>query len=560
MDAEQVQRELAELKAVIEVLDRRVARLEHGPAVERTGDGTGGAAEAAAAGEHSVSTFFARLAAVCFALVGALILRVAAQHGWIDATFGTWFGLAYCATLIGSPFSARVFAPLSPHVTVLQYCGVSLVPLLVLETFHKTGTLGGGMAAAILVAAASAGGLAGSTRRLRALAAAGLLLPLLALAGLGPTPDGAALRAAGVAWCAALAFLVAHRRGWGFLRPLVVAPACALLGLGVVMTARRTGLPAHLPPAILGASAGLFAVVGSNHAWRWRALGAFESALFPLAGAWAYCLLLYYSPEKAPFFGLPAGAGALALAMVAPGLGDAGGRAFGGAVAASALTLGLSLPSLDSTGIGLAVAALAIHAAGRSGRSGTARVFSQLLAVEAAAVALTVGRLYTAGGSGFAAILTPAAILAVLLVAHYRVAGSPHGDGKGAFAPRVIAPISLVAGLAVFFFALRGAALLWLGRGPAFGFSQTLVLAAAATGVLCLGAGSGTQAVYYIGLGGAVLAAAKVVFWDLATLEGSYLLASVVTLGVESVIAALAIRRRAATILSGPPAAPTDRI
>jgi hypothetical protein len=544
MDAGQFERDLAELKAAIGVLEERVARLEHRRGTAAGEQEAGGSTGDVAPDQRAVSTFFASLAAVCFALVGALVLRGAAQHNWIDPAVGTWLGLAYCAVLIGAHHAARFLGALAPHVTVLQFCGVCLVPLVVLETFHKTATVDGIAAAVVLAAAALLGAWAGSSRKNRALAAAGLLLPLFALAGLGPTPDGAAVRAFSVLVCAATAVVVAHGRGWGFLRPLVLFPAFFLLGLGVVMSARRAGLPAHLPPAILGASVGVFVLTGASHAWRWRSLGAFESVLFPLAGAWAYCLTLYYSPAKAPFFGLLAGAGALTLARVAPGLGDAGSRAFGGAVAAGVVTLGLSLPSLDPTGIGLGVAALLVHAAGNPARSAAAAIFSQLLSVEAAAVALIANRLYTTPGSGFVAILVPAAALALLLTVHFRAAGLTRGDGKGAWVSRIAAPVSLVAGLAVTFFALRGAALLWLGSGPAAGLSQTLVLAVAATAVLCVGARLATQAVYYVGLGGVVLAAAKVVFWDLVTLEGSYLLASVVTLGVESVIAALAIRRR----------------
>lgn len=538
METGDVQSELGELKRTVGLLERRIARLEGRVAAETPVGEIPAAAPAVDAGEPSYAAHFGGLAVVSFALVGALILRIATQHGLIAPAVGTALGLAYCAALLAAPWLLGRVALVAGNAGVLQYCGAALVPLIVLESFHKTRTVGAATAALILAGAAAAGAAAATRADRRLLGMAAIALPACAIAAMGLDPDAALLRGGALALCAALVLRSSHRRGWRFARPAVLVPVMLSLGLAVIMTARREGIDAATAGGLLGCAIAVWALVCVNHIVRAKVIDTLEAAWLPVATAWALGLAIYASP-------LPAAAAGCACAAALLYAGTRGGatpRPAGalGAATAGALAALIALPVLDPTFLLLAAAALWLLWSARRASSVYLGALGQLLAAAAAIGTLASLAVPLDHAAGAGARLGAAAGVCALLFAHYfGAAGLTAGPLKTV---RLSAPLTLVCALATTFGLLRGLAIVAFDPGKAAHLAQTLALGGLALTTLGLGRYLRQRTLSVVGLAGVALFAVRVVFWDLFSLEGAYLVVSVLWLGAASVVTSLVLR------------------
>ena len=95
-----------------------------------------------------------RVAAVCFALVVALILRTITDNGIINTQFGSILGMGYAAALIIGGW--WLYSRLSRLAPVFPACGLLLLFAVVLETHARFESLSAPMAYIILFAAGAA--------------------------------------------------------------------------------------------------------------------------------------------------------------------------------------------------------------------------------------------------------------------------------------------------------------------------------------------------------------------------------------------------------------------
>lgn len=496
MENDWIQNQLKQFRAALDSLEQRVARLEQsGPPVEDHPP----AAEASAArapGEKAYSFLFTRLAVVCFALLGALVLRVATQQGAVDAWLGTVIGLVYCAALLGAPYIPGLLQLPVRQKTVLQYCGVVLAPMIVLEMFHKGSVLAAVTATGILFAVGLLGSLAGVVGNRRGLTAVGLLVPLAGITGLGLTTDAAAFRAAALTGLAALALGLAHYKRWPVLRPLVLIPAGAVLAMGVLLTARRSGLPPGTSTALLICVLAVWVLVAANHLLRIKTLGAGEAAWLPLGTCWALLLGAFAWRAPAAWFGP-----------------------------------------------GLSVFSLGVFFVGHRMKNTFLHVFSQLLVVAATIAAFLSGGLLGTPAGGSAADVLAGAATAIFAFLHAWALGGRGLRGRGTALLGWLAPVSLAGAVALAYATLRLTAFHLVGGDQAFRVSETILLAVFAVLGLALGRRLEIRSLLGFGLVGTGLLAVKVVFFDLFSMEGGSLLGSVVALGLAFVVASLALRR-----------------
>ncbi len=540
MNEEAVQRELHRLKAAIERLDRRVARLESTGVHEEKTDELAEAAPPTSPRDRAYHEYFTRLAVVCFVLVGALVLRIATHQAWLAPLPGTSLGLVYCAALLGAPRLLRRVKLVSRHAQVLQYCGVGLAPLIVLESVHRLQALGTLPATAILFGVGLAGALLGALEGRRGLSTSSLVFQLAAIAGLGLIPEGSCWRAAALGGLAAMALGLAHFKSWPSLRPLVLVPVEIVLGAAVLLTARRPEVPSDAALALLLCALGVWVLVAANHALRIDRLAAGESAWLPVTTVWAYGLAFFHSPGTAA----PAGVGLAAVLMaLAAWLGwrrTPWVRSLIGMATSGGLLAALVLFPLDPSGLGLAAAALGMFAAGHATRSNFLAVLSQLLAVGALVAVLARGELLVMPATDLGHRLLLGSGLGLALYCHYLAAASRRGPEAG----RLLAWVSLVCGTVVVFCVLRLCAFELLGSGSSFQLSQTMLIAGFSILSLAMGKWLNGKVFSTLGLVCLALLAARVVFRDMFSLQGPHLVGSVASLGTASVICSLVLRKR----------------
>ncbi len=478
----------------------------------------GGAGLAAPVEGGGSSHLLNHLAVVCFVMVGALALRTVAQQAWISPTTGTMCGLAYCLALMVLP---RLVARRRPALAVLlSICGGLLWTVIVLEMTHRGDALGPGAAAMVLVGGATVGVLGAALQRSPVQAALILLAQAGGILALDLTPDGGVFRGAGLAALAGLALVIAHLRGWAFLRPLVCVPVGLGLTAGVVLTAHRAPMSLELTPGLLVAAVALLGMLVASVAVRAGKLDAFERACLPVAAVWTYWLAAFSQVDAAHVAGGACGAAALALAWWQGRRPDS--DLYPGLVASGSLLLLSVLPRLDPSGLTLALGALITQRLGRGRGARLEPMLAQLMIVAAAATCLLSNA--PASPTWAAAALG----LTVLLLVHARAA---RAEERTAW----LCTISLCMGAIVFYVA----ASLLAGQHltNALGLFRTGLLAIMA--VLALGLRRLWGELRYVGFAGLILLGAKVVFWDLAHLDGPYLVGAVLTLGVTAAFASL---------------------
>ncbi len=184
MHLDQVWQELRRLGATLASLEQRILRLEGLTPSEEIEEQPVKAVEEPVHEESAYPVFFTRLAAVCFILVGALVLRVVTQQQILAPGLGVSFGLGYCAILLAGPLLLHRVWLMSKHGSVLQYCSMVLAPLIVVEIFYKNQVLSAFTATVILLCVGLAGALAGVLGHRRGLAAVSLIISLAAVIAL----------------------------------------------------------------------------------------------------------------------------------------------------------------------------------------------------------------------------------------------------------------------------------------------------------------------------------------------------------------------------------------
>lgn len=518
--------EVQQLRIVVEDLCRRVRYFEDRWGVD-------GEEELAAAGPDDAqgdeatqrggsARLLNHLALVCFVLVGALALRIVARQAWISPTTGTVCGLVYCLALMMGP--GLIWKNRTGPAALLSACGGLLWPLIVLEMTHRA-AMGPGVAAALLTGGAALGALTGALHRWPTLTAVVLLAQLGGIMALGLTPDGAPVRGAGLAIIAGLALVVAHLRGWPFLRPLLLLPVGLGLSLGVLLTAQRAPLSAEVTPALLVAVVTILALLVGSLALRAGSLDAFERACLPVAATLTYWLAAFSHLAVAPLIAGACAVAALALAWV---LGRRHPRPalYPGLAATGALLLLSILPRLDPSGLLLALGALVVQRLGRARAVRLEPALALLLVVAATLTSLLAGAASWPPPWRAVAALG----LALLLVAHTRAA-------RGEQTWRSTISFCCLAVL-VYFSSLRLAGL-YLTVG-ALGLLQTGLLACMS--VLALGLGRWWPELRYAGYAGLALLGAKVVLWDMSLLDGPFLVGAVLILGVTAAVTSLLLR------------------
>lgn len=493
--------------------------------------------------------WFVRATVVCFVLVGALLLRMAAQGGVIGSRAGTALGLAYCGLLLASPLAARVLPRLGKHVLVLELSGALLAPLVVLETYHKSHVLTLPWAIALAAAVALAAGALAALRGERLLASAALGVGVVTLFGLGFAPEALGWRTASTAALVAAALLIAGRRVWPELRLVTLGPVLVAGGLGPLMLARKPGVPADTLPTLALAAVAVAVLVATSHLARRDRQGRAEAAWLPVTALWAHAVAVHAVGAPALVGGAVAGALALGLAAVAHWRGSIARRAAVTTVATGGLLALASVPWLSPSGVGAGVAALMVFLLASALTSPWLAALSELLAL--AAVVPTLRQMAQTSTEGMGLVATSTGLVVTVLFVHYglarRSAEGLHGDGDeavvGPLLARALSPASLAIAVVGLFAALRAGALVVLGPGAALDFAQTVIIAALSVVALRLGADKRRRDLRNTGLVGVAVLAAKVLLHDLPTLEGVPKIMAVVILGVVSLIVSLSLSR-----------------
>jgi len=533
---------IEELRAALRTLEARVTRLEAGQATTAQ---TPAAPDEEAAGrpdERTTHGFLAGAAVVCFALVGALLLRTLARQGVLPAHLGPALGLSYCALLLLVPWLLRGV----PHGPLLQACGGMLVPLVVLETYHRSRTITAGGATLILGAFLVGGALLAAAQRRGWLAGALILGPALALAGLGLAAPQPAWRAAALAGSVVVALALAHRLGWGWLRPLVLVPVGAILALGLLASARRPELRL-VAQASLGAAAGAWFFFVASFALRRRALDRFEQALLPWASLWLLGLALFLDPRWGALAGAAAGGLALLIGLAAQRGGWGGwaslppGRSL---IVTGLLLCGASLPLAEPRGLGLAAAGLlGLHLVVRHPHR-LPLLLAMALPLEGCAVALTRGGLARSDRAATLGVgLLLGALIGVAAAVALRGVDREHGEDE---ARRILlrwgAGLLAVGAGVTLFSTFHGLGLRWAGRGETATLLDTVALAILALTTLVTGRALRQRVLRVTGLCAMAVLGGKVLLRDLPTLGGAHLVASILLAGISALLASLLLR------------------
>ncbi|MBI5508563.1 MAG: hypothetical protein HY903_07405 [Deltaproteobacteria bacterium] len=547
-------KELGELQRMVRELQARVARLEGGALPrEAPAAATPDAPLAPVAAGGLFATLFSRMALVCFALVGALVLRVATQGGYLPNVTGTAVGLAYSALLLALPaLLRRVGSPHAGAAAVLQYCAVVLAPLVILEMVHRIQVLPVGVASAVLLVVGLGGISIAATTGARGLAALSLVADLGGILLLGPSPEGASIRALSAFVLVIVSLWLAHRKTWPLLRPLALLPSGVTLCMAVLMTARRPEFPADVTLVLFSTVVGMWVAVAANHLLRRALLTSSESSWLALAGLSTTGVAIFYAPSLAPpsiaglgFIGL-AGMLHLARRKLAPK------PALVSATIALALPAAAALFFVDPSGITLALVALLVWAISVALASELAAVTAALVALAAAVFSLGRGHLWALEGLEPLPMLA-GVVLAAALFTHGCLASCHPRFRLATTAGRSLASLSLAAGFVVLFAVARATSRWLWGAADAHHLTTTAVLCVLA--LFALRMSGWLQSRTWLGLGivGVTLLAGKVLFYDLFALAAPYALGAVVALGGAFVATSVTLRR----LRPAGPAAPT---
>ncbi len=491
----------------------------------------------------SASSLFNGLALVCFSLLGALLLRVATRQELLAPITGTLLGLAYTLFLVIAPAIGARWKSLSRYGAWLQYCGMCLSALIVLETFHS----GIGMTAAMAAAAALVSGVisiavAGAMNR-GGLANFAALASLVAVAGIGLAPAQMVLRAAAVLLLALAGLAAGHWRRWAAVRTTTLATVGSILGVGVLTTAHRVSFPQDVAASLLVALVLFWLLVAANHALLLHKMRGGEAAGLPAATLWAGGMALYHSPDWSGAAGATATAALWAACLFAAARARKPAAGHNGLAAAAAIATLLFVPRLDSSGIGVAVAAACAFCAWVWTGGVLFRVCALFLAAAATLVALVGGPLITADIEGAGPALVAGIVLTLLLLLFWRLEERYQHDG----APRTSwwsGVILLLCASTSTFGALRAVALTAGIRGGWLRMTESLIIVGLAVSAMLYGGRTSRREIFGLGLAGVGLLLAKVVFRDIFVLSPGQLLLDVVGLGCACLVASRTFRAR----------------
>lgn len=571
--ADAVFEELQALRGRLDQLERRLARLDGGEVAPRAAVCPAESPVALGGGEGfsdwlSRGAVLPRMAAVCFILVFALLLRTITDYGYVNPGAGTFLGLVYVTVLVGSGFGLyrqqRVLAP------VFAGCGFLLLFAIVVESLNRFATLTTGPAFLILLAALAVGsflGLRFSAARLLAVSVIGVAVSGLA----GGFPKVVFPAAGGLLLAANLVALLADRRGvsrglkWWII--LLTLAFWALWGFKVYMSWRHEQSLApfyvgwYLPLLLL--FGGWYLAVTIERYCRSAEVGVY-AALLPslnmlllfLAGR----VLVVKVGGAGPLFGgLSVG---LAVAHFLAGwrlslrdLGRCG--AIGGSMVAGALMLALGLPEMLG-GLVWAVPGWALAAYGLarlSGRCNSAviRVISYFYQFFGLWAGLLGGVLTAPKADRLVASLTAALGLAVFSLAQFRWCRR-HPPSAGSLYFRLderdhSAVILLLCGLGGLY--LLGAMLLdnvaaasLADPANTMRCGRSLLINFGVLVLLLLGSRYRLPELLWVAVALAVVGCLKVFFFDLFKGSGLPLVLSVLSFGVVAAVGSVIMGRR----------------
>lgn len=500
---------------------------------DREAAGEGAREETAAAGHHGL--VFSKVAWACFVLVGALLLRTATRQGFWSPTVGTAIGLGYCALLLLGPYLIeRLFKPLA-HPLVCELGGSLLAPLIVLEMVNRDHAVPLPVAATTLGVVVFLSSTLGAFRGKGAVVAVVLSCGLAAVTALGTQVHAIGWRLVVLVEGVALALYFAHRRGWSFLRPLILLPAMLTL-LVAALVAARWDPTRQAQPLLVVAAGGVTFLVLANTLHRLRLLDRFERLALPLAALWLYLLLVRQDASAADL-----GAAIVALSLLAllatkwaegAELATLQSLGFGAAVLA-----GLALGRLDRSGLALGVVALVMQRLGRKRQSESLRTLSSLLLVEGLGLLLWRQGVFEAAPR-LAWALPLTAGYALLALLHY-LGDLRHGalllERWRAALSLACGLLSIVCGVRLVLPLVASETVVTVAQGVLLGAVSLLTLYAGRRGQL-------PEAVA-LGLLGIALMGAKALAWDILKLDGGPMLAGVVFFGLATGATSLILRR-----------------
>lgn len=567
--------ELADLHRRVDELAGKVAALEAGRLAEPGAPVAPLEAEAAPNGEGreglgdwlSRSAVLPRVAAVCFILVFALLLRTVTDYGYLNVQVGSLLGLAYVTVLIG--VGVRFYGGRHPLAPVFSGCGFLLLFSIVAESLNRFHTLSAAPAMLILLAALAGGafiGLRHQAPRLLGISVIGVVLSGLAI----NFPRVVFPAAGGLLLAASLIAFLADRRGvsrglkWWVT--LLALGFWFLWAFKIYMALRHGDDPApffkawFLPELLI--YGGLYLLHYGHRFFRGEALTPFDAVLPSLN-----MLLLFLAGRVmvVGYWGQSTAFGTLALLLAAghflagwrlSHLGQRRSGAIGGAMVAGALMLALGLPELLGQvawalpGWALAAYGLAVLS-GRCG-SGVIRLISYLYQFFGFWIGLLAGVLTSVRPGELPASLFAAGALALGSLAQFRWCRQ-HPPPPGTMFARLdgrdySSLLLLLTGLAGCFFVgtllLDHLAPLFLAE-PAntLRCGRSLLLNAGALALLLAGSHHHRLELIWVGVALAVLGCFKVFFVDLFRSDGLPLVLSVFSFGIVAAVGSVIMGR-----------------
>lgn len=563
--------ELATMRRRVDELSERVVALQGGK-VGAGGQTTLAEVEEAPGSEGlrdwlSWGGVLRKIAALCFILVIALLLRTVTDYGYVNLGIGTVLGLCYVAILLGVGFlfyqQQRLLAP------VFAGCGFVLLFAIVVEGLNRFATLTATSAFIILLLALVTGAYLGmrfAAPRVLAVSIIGVAVSGLA----GNFPKVAFPAAGGLLLAANLVALVADRRGvsrslkWWVV--LLTMAFWALWAFKIFMTWRHEQSLAplydgwYLP--LLGLFGGLYLVAYSERFFRDAAPSAYDMVLPPLNMVLLFLagrVLVVNVWGAGHLWGGVAVGLAIAHLLVGWRLSAriAGGcGASGGCMVAGALMLALGLPELlGSVAWALSGWALVAYGLARlSGRcdSGGIRVISYLYQLFALWIGLLSGVLLAPQESLWSGSMAAALALAVFGLAQYRWCRH-HPPPVASLLSRVdardySAVILLLIGLSGLFFlgamlldAIAAASLADPANATRCG--RSVLLNFGVLVLLVIGSRRRLPELLWVAVALAVVGCTKVFFVDLFKCTGLPLVLSVLSFGVVAAVGSVLMGR-----------------
>jgi hypothetical protein len=322
--------------------------------------------------------------------------------------------------------------------------------------------------------------------------------------------------------------VLAHRKGWSALRPLVWPIGGLVLFLLVVTVVRNAGTASAYGLAAVVLAAWLLVLASS--VLRATLLSPGEAAWLPVAGLWAYGLLVLLAPAILAPAALLVGAVAWAVGLTLLWRKPGAPRLAHGLVTMGALLQTLVLLTLDSTGMSLAVLAVLTGAVASRGHKRLLAGLASFLVLGAACRTVLSHWLSSSAGGGLVSVVASGLVLTalVLVQAWYVRDRTPLANQRLRGIP---VSLSLLVAVVVLASTFEAALSIIAQPGELRRLSETVALAVMALGLAYAGRALGNLALRVTGLAAIGVLAMVVVVRDLSQLTGWRLLASVVTVG-----------------------------